>query len=299
MTKYLFFTWLLFIVAFPSAVACDVCGCGAGNYYLGMMPQFHKNFVGVRYRQLSYRSHLGQHATQVTQETFHVSELWMRYYPHRKIQLLAFLPWAYHQQQTSRDVKTLQGVSDALFMVNYQVMRLEKTTQRHSLWIGTGLKMPTGKAHYDVNDVTQVANPNFQLGTGSWDVLFNAFYQFRYQNIGISSDVAYKFNTKNRQDYQFGNRISSNVAFFYIQKIKNIGLMPNVGLYAERSSMDVQKSILLENTGGSLLAQTIGIEFFYKKLNIGTAMQLPLAQNLANGRTRAKSRGMLHVTWVF
>lgn len=298
MSRYLLSLMLLLVVV-SASIACDVCGCGAGNYYFGMMPQFHKNFVGIRYRQFSYRSHLGQHAIHATQETFHVSELWGRYYPHSRVQLLGFLPWAYHEQHTYQGTKTLQGIADAMILANYQLIQIEKENHKHSLWAGMGVKMPTGKSHYDTNDATHVANPNFQLGTGSWDLLFNTFYQFRRQKWGINADAAFKMNTANSQEYRFGNRVSGNLAFFHVQKVKNVGLMPHLGIYAEHSFMDTQKGILLENTGGNLLAQTLGVEFFYKNINIGANAHVPLAQDLASGSVKANNRGLLHITWVF
>lgn len=45
------------LLAFGSvASACDVCGCSIGGNYFGILPQFHRHFVGIRYSEQSFRS---------------------------------------------------------------------------------------------------------------------------------------------------------------------------------------------------------------------------------------------------
>jgi hypothetical protein len=83
MKKY--FILFVFIFIETNLIACDICGCGSGSYYIGLMPQFHKNFVGIRYRYSIFDSHLGHshHGIFATQETFRTTEIWGRFYPHQ------------------------------------------------------------------------------------------------------------------------------------------------------------------------------------------------------------------------
>jgi len=302
MKKY--FLFFLIIFAQMDAFACDVCGCGAGSYYIGLMPQFHKNFVGMRYRYSVFDSHLGRSSQSnvfATQEIFRTTEIWSRFYPHQKVQILAFLPYHSNTQIESRVAKNLQGIGDVMTIANYNVFNTlyDTTVFKHSLWLGGGVKLATGKYKYNQADNRQVANPSFQLGTGSNDFLLTANYLIRYRKFGVNADISYKINTQNSQNYRFGNRLSSNLQAFYIRQIGSFGIMPSGGFYFEKSATDVKNNYLVENTGGSLLAASLGIDLFFKKLSCGFNFQSPISQNLADGQINASNRFLANFTFSF
>ncbi|UII25703.1 hypothetical protein LVD15_20705 [Fulvivirga maritima] len=55
---FLFIAWLL-----PKETkACDVCGCSLGSNYMGILPQFNKNFVGLRWSQAKFYAHMDHHS---------------------------------------------------------------------------------------------------------------------------------------------------------------------------------------------------------------------------------------------
>lgn len=300
--------FLLLLVIFASAndsQSCDICGCGAGNYYFGMMPQFNKNFVGIRYRFSSFQSHIGLSASGLfeTKERFQSTEIWARYYPHPKIQLLAFIPYSFNSQTDNTTTRYLDGLNDIVIMGNYNIFRTPQDTIvrvfKHNLLIGGGVKLPTGKHTYTETDLSQVANPNFQLGTGSVDFLLNLAYTIRHKRFGLNADLTCKINTKNNQDYKFGNRVTSNVSLFYIQKIKKFGVMPHVGIYMENSMEDIRQKDTVIDTGGYFVSNTSGLELYYNRFSIGVNYQIPLKQVLANGHIKGEQRGGAHISYVF
>lgn len=289
-------------------IACDACGSGVGNYYFGIMPQFHKNFVGLRYRHNSFSSHFSNISQSfANQEIFQTAEIWARYHITPKIQLLAFVPYSYNQQTENIQNRYLNGLNDIALLANYNLINtnvnaITDTSVRllnHSLLVGGGIKLPSGKWDYPTDDPNQVANANFQLGSGSVDFMLNAAYTLRYQKWGINTDVSYKINTANANVYRFGNRISGNASLFYVQRLSKIALMPNAGVYVEQSMQSYEKHNIVSETGGYLLANTLGIETYFKRLSVGGNYQIPLAQKLNNGQTVGHNRVSVHFSVLF
>lgn len=293
------------ITTFTISEACDICGCGVGNYYLGLMPQFHKNFIGLRYRNIRFESHLNSRILR-TNEYFHTIEFWGRFYPVPKLQVLAFVPYSFnYQTDINNNRKSLQGFNDIMLLANYNVLNkkmknddTERRNWKHSLWLGTGLKLPTGKYDYNDQDNSQVANANFQLGSGSWDFVFTAFYNVRYRKFGFNQDVSYKLNTANAKNYRFGNRFSANSNLFFVHQFsKKIALMPHAGVYYELSAKDTRNQSVILETGGTLVASNIGIDVYaFKNFNVGINVQIPLYQYLGNGELQTQTRWNVH--WV-
>ncbi|MFY7786593.1 MAG: hypothetical protein ACOVQA_01850 [Thermoflexibacteraceae bacterium] len=301
---YLFF--LLNLITISYSTACDICGCGVGGYYLGLLPQFNRNFVGLRYRYMSFDSHLGVGTDDRfrTTETFRTAELWGRFYPHKKVQVLAFVPYSFNEQNESGTTRHLNGLGDMSVLVNYNLLNTTTDTVprlwNHVIWLGGGVKLPTGRFAYNENDAQQVANPNFQLGTGSTDFVLNAIYTVRYKNIGINTDISAKLNTANSENYLFGHRVSGNILGFYAKSFPNYWtVMPHAGLYAEYSNKNTQHGQVIPETGGTLCAGVLGVEVQHRWLSVGANFQEPFAQNLSDGHVKAKSRFMVQCSILF
>ncbi|WP_338760453.1 hypothetical protein WAF17_13640 [Bernardetia sp. ABR2-2B] len=303
--------FLLFAISFlfisaPSK-ACDLCGCGAGSYYLGVMPQFQKNFVGLRYRSASFDSHLGGTGNYSslfeTQERFYTAEVWARFYPTPKLQLLAFLPYQWNFQDENNKTKSLSGMADASVIAQYEILNTTNDTIsqtfEHNFFVGGGVKLPTGKSNFDEEDVLQVANPNFQLGTGSTDFLLTSQYTIRYKKLGLTADFSYKINTENSTDYRFGNRVSSNATLFYVKQIGRFGFMPTVGTYYENSQKDKRKEKTVFDTGGNLFNAVLGTQIYTGRFMFGVSYHTPLSQNLANQKIKANDRLMIQTAFLF
>lgn len=76
--------------------------------------------------------------------------------------------------------------------------------------------------------------------------------------------------------------------------------MPNAGIYAEYSNFDNNKGYTVANTGGGLLATSLGLEtYFFSKIALGCNYQLPITQNLGEGMLKTNDRFMLNVSVLF
>ncbi len=295
--KRLFF-FLLFSISLPT-LACDICGCGVGNAYYGIMPQSYRNFIGVRYRYRTYDSHLNSQLLR-TKETFQTTELWGRFYPTQRIQMLAFVPYNFNFQQDAATSARLNGLGDMTILANYNVLNTNMDTLdrafNHTLLLGGGIKLATGRSNFR-DDGSLGANANFQLGTGSTDFLVNALYTLRYKSWGWNSDVSYRISTTNPDHYRFGNRLSGSTSAFYVTSAgKNLTLMPNVGVTAEYSAEDRKNGVRNSQTGGYATLATAGVETYFGKFVAGVNFQQPLAQNLAKGDSKAQQRLQVHFT---
>lgn len=291
---------ILMLTALPG-MACDICGCGNGSSFFGILPQSHRSFVGLRYGYKSYSSHLTS-VNLRSEETFQKAELWGRFYPVRKLQVLAFVPYFVNRQTLVKtgEQLTLQGLGDASVLANYNVLNtlMDSTTHKidHSLLLGGGIKLPTGHYRYDPLSDAEVANANFQLGTGSVDVMLNAVYTVRYRQWSINADATYKLNGTNSNNYKFGNRTMVNTSVLYFGQIGGVTLVPNAGMAYESARRDRDQGVTSSRTGGYATFATAGIEGYTKGVSMGVNYQKPVMQNLSNGELRANNRLNVHLT---
>lgn len=307
MKKALLALCLLWEVGSSSVYACDACGCGVGNSYFGILPQFHRNFVGLRYRYRSFNSRspiLGSPIENPTYSTsneqYQTVETWGRFYPARRVQVFAFLPYSFSHRVEDGVVADQQGLGDVTVLANYNVFNTSDSIYQpvmHSLLVGGGLKLPTGSFRETENG--QKVNPNFQLGTGSLDFMVNAIYTVRYGRLGLNTDFTYKRNTTNRNDYRFGNRYNTAAYLFYVQKIKKLTLMPSAGIYYEHADRDVRRHIYQNGTGGYAAFRTVGLDAYFKSVAIGANYQHPFAQSVADTQAHNRERWIVNFTFMF
>ena len=294
---------------FTLASACDICGCGVGGSYIGILPEFTKRIVGIRYRYNSLYSHIGAGGatTYLTaHEHYSTAELWGGFMIRKKFMVMATLPYAFNDRNNQGVTQTKNGIGDISINGYYQLLNKRNTVFSgkkllvQSFWIGGGIKLPTGE--YNPKDKSVLANNTnlFQLGTASVDYTVNAMYDIRLQDAGINIAASYKMNGTNKYHYSYGNKLNTTAQFYYKWRIKNkITIAPNAGLMYETSGRDRDNGFSVDLSGGHLLAGTAGLEAVYKRVVAGINFQTPLAQNLAGGFVKANNRAMVHVGFVF
>lgn len=300
--------FLLITITFISiaSFACPICGCGVGNFYLGLLPNFKNHFIGVRYQYMSYNTQLKDDPSQFGNDYYKTAEIWSGWSVGKKWQILTFIPYHFNTQNSDDGVKSENGLGDITLLGNYKLFHKTKmnTAKRSStaqeLWVGGGIKLPTGKYHLDPNNPDEnLGDVNSQMGTGSVDFLLNSTYNLHLNKFGINATVNYKISTSNNDHYEFGNKFTSYGFGYYMFNTHGFSILPNVGAMYEHADPNHSDNVKVDLTGGYVALAVTGLEVGYKMINVGTNVQLPFAQNFAEGQTVAKTRGMVHVTFSF
>ncbi|UII25704.1 transporter [Fulvivirga maritima] len=240
---------------------------------------------------------------EYSHDTYSQVELWGRFYLTERLQVFAFVPYGYNDMDGTEQVVSNSGLGDISVMANYMLVNTgddDGKTFKHTLMVGGGVKLPTGDS--DMKDRGELVNPNFQLGTGSTDFMVNSIYTIRYQKIGLNAETGYKINTRNSDDYLFGNQFHASAQFFYWQNIGDFSFLPNVGTYFESAESHEEGKIKNENTGGNALLLSTGLETYYKKFTVGFNYKHPLSQDFNSddiASIESKSRMMVSLTYNF
>jgi hypothetical protein len=297
--RKLFLTATL-ILLLQNLFACDICGCSSGNYFIGPFPMFHKHFIGTRYTFRNFKSAVADDPTQFSKDFYQTIELWAGWNFAKKWQVLAFVPYNINRQNSDDGITKTNGLGDITLIVNYNLLNKQSAGNKGSnisqqLWIGAGLKIPTGKFSPDPNDIIPTASS--QAGTGSVDYLFNALYAININKWGVNSSVNYKINRKS-DGYRFGDRFSSSAFVFRSLTSGTTVFNPNAGMLYENLQCNKLNGEKVPDSGGNALFASAGLEIGFNKMTVGFNAQLPVTQNFSNGQTTAKIRGMVHVTFA-
>lgn len=290
-----------FIFLESTSRACDICGCSSGNYFIGPTPQFSRLFVGQRYSFRTFNTVLKENKDQFSKDFYQTFDLWLGYTINKKLQLLAFIPYNLNFSLTDDGDRRNYGLGDATFIGNYNIFESKYATKKyksvsHLLWIGCGIKLPTGR--YQLDTTEMVSSANIQSGTGSLDFLFNTNYSFVYEILGISANANYKIN-QSSEGFRYGNRFTSSTFLFYSFDLSSVKVRPNLGILYENFGSNFINNERILQTGGESLLTSGGLEIQKNKISTGFNFQLPTYQNISSGQTKIVLRGMFHLTYVF
>jgi hypothetical protein len=308
MKKKIMMALVLVMMSITATRACDICGCGVGSYYLGILPEYNKRFIGLRYQHKTLRTHLGpfgERTPLTSDETYQSVELWGGWNIGSRFRILAFVPYNFNERKSQTGNGTKNGLGDIALMGYFKLFDSKGTLGDRllvqSLWVGGGIKVPTGKYEPSERLAVSESPNNFQLGTASTDFTFNAAYDIRYNDLGLNANVNYKINTENKYEYRYGNKFTGNILMYYKIRVANsVTLAPNAGVLYETAQKDVEnKKYDVAVSGGYSLSAVGGVEVSLKRLSLGANYQNVRSQNLAGGRVHAGNRLMVHMSVAF
>ena len=299
--KRILYIFLLIIITTNSVKACDICGCGGGNTYLGLLPDFKTKFIGIRYSHMYYKTVMAGMPDQFSNNYYNTTEIWGGVNLGKRWKLLAFVPYKFNKQVGDDDTTYQSGIGDITILANYKLWN--KLTIKgnkgisQQLWIGGGIKIPAGKFNANVKDpATTVADINSQLGTGTVDFLLNLMYNLKMDSWGINTTLNYKANT-DKEGYKYGNKFTANsIGYYRIACNNGIYVSPNIGLMYENTAANTLSGTTIASTGGYLTTGSVGVELTIRKIAFGINGGFPISQNYADGQTNLKWKGNTHLT---
>jgi len=241
--------------------------------------------------------------TQFSKDFYQTAELWGGWNIGKKFQLLTFVPVNFNRQNSDEGTSELKGLGDVAILANYKLFEEASVNSNHKafshqLWIGGGIKLPTGKFDIEKNDPDVASMANMQLGSGSVDVLLNAAYNVQISKFGMNTTATYKLNSANKDEYKFGDKLLATSFIYYPIRVSKSTISPNLGLLFEHTKSSELDGSKVDLTGGSILKIAAGAEISLNKLAFGFSAQLPLDQNFADGQTQEKIKGMVHLTFA-
>ena len=290
-----------------SAQSCDLCGCSASNQYLGILPQFYRQFVGIQYQYTGFTAKQPSLLDPADKETAYeynnTLQLWGRYHVSNRVQLFAFVPYHINNGSDAGPRINTNGIGDISVLGNVAIIQDDSTlkTWHHTLLAGGGVKAPTGQ-YTGITTLDEQGLPNVQAGTGSWDFIVNANYTVRRRQVGINADASYTMTTANTAGYKYGNRLNASVLGFYWWQKNSLSLLPQAGVRYEYSLHDYdnfEKKWLNENSGGNIIFATAGVQAYFKRIGGKVMYNVPVSQHYASNNVTVQPRLETSLLFLF
>lgn len=289
------------ILIYFQASACDICGCSSGNYFMGPYPQFDRQFIGLQYSFRTFHTILESDRSEYSNDFYQTAELFGGTNIGNRWRILLFAPYNINHSNTDDGEKYNNGLGDITIMGNYDLfsnknLNSQMKTIAQQLWIGGGIKFPTGK--FSVDSAAIVSSANSQPGSGSFDFVLNVNYILQIQNWGINSNISYRLNQL-AESFKFGNRLSTSLFIFHTFEFNKFKIRPDAGFLYENLKPNSHNYEFVDDTGGQALIASLGFETTISRLLIGLNFQPPIESNFSNGQTTANLRGMFQITYTF
>jgi hypothetical protein len=300
--RLIFFSLVFSIGIVSGGSACDVCGCTASFGGNGILPQFNRNFIGLRYWTTRFQHPNLPSSTlngeQVRYDRMQTASLWARAHLHSRVQAFVEVPFSRNERVYETWQEGISGMGDLKVSAFYQIWRTADSSAkplRQMLMAGTGITLPTGK--YQNRSEKGLLLPHaFQLGSGSTAYDLRVIYTLRYRSIGLNTELYRQWFEPNELSYHPGMRQGISQQLFYWHKSRAKALMPFVGYQLDRASRDKDYGTPLTGTGGQLLRFQAGIDLYIGSWVFGPRADLTLLEEV--DQSVPGSRGSFQVQLI-
>lgn len=317
---YLILFSLIFI--HHTIYACDICGCGTGGSFMGIIPNFGSNQIALR---STFRSFDHPNTTlnyngrsRVLRDDMYQSEFSYRHFSKNKWSVFVNIPYRINTRFESERTTTIRGLGDINASFNYTFVNTSDSmshTIKHVLMAGMGIKLANGK--FMQRDETKLMLPTlFQIGTGATNATGHLYYTLRYQRWGLNVNGLYVYSGKNELEYQIGNQIQTTTSIFWKKDFtykkrriaegtqvfdpknsKSLSILPSLGFNYENSESDREFGREKEFTGGTHYFGHLALDVMFERLAISTFYQYALASKVGIAQPDNRSRLGFALTW--
>ena len=282
---------------------CDLCGC-----YMGLDLES-RSQAGIRYRLRTFRNEAHSNHTENSTtdhsghtesssnsiETYNTFELYAKYYVTKALQVSLTLPYS----NNNIDGGNYKGAGDMTAIVKYNLLKNNDSRNSISkLYIGAGVKLPTGRFRLPSSDGT--VEPHFQSGTGSTDFIFSGSFYASNGKLGIDLDNVLRLNTANRDKYHFANRLNTAMSVFYnITPSALVNLIPIFGFYLETAGNDTSKDETVTDSGGTVMFLSAGGNIKLNRVTLAIDIQKPVFEDLNGNQISNDIRLSVSTGYIF
>lgn len=305
-------TFLMLLLFSQIGHSCDNC-----NVYLNVTPNDDKHSFGIYYRyrlMMGLYDNIGQqimtrHANHgndpafwgnTVSEHFRTYELRGTYRIGQRFRTYTILPFVQNSQFIDENKRyELFGFGDPILIETVEItdpVKIYKNENfRQRLEMGFGIKAPLGRIDKTYHE--KIPNLDLQPGTGSWDMIAMAKYVMKIKFFGIMSNITYKINTRNRDNYRYGNILNGTLKFFFQTEFKNFAFMPMIGCNIEHASYDFSTVTHLD-TGGEAWFADLGAQVFWKKYQLFGEFQRAVS-NKMNGHSQLINKFKANIGLIY
>ncbi len=297
--KRILMCMLFSVIAYaPNTYGCDFCG--SSNSASGSFDQFgqnNENAIGIAWavNSLSNRNDEASDFAYVL-NTWSISGT---YAIKEVIVLNTVLPFQLLNSELNGLKRNDFGLGDLSFSASY--LALDKAKEKegkirnHKLSITLGLEFPTGRYQEDIDE----SQLGYQLGSQSWDGIFNVGYSFILNQWGVHIHQFAKINGQNKFNYRFGHQYLSGLGLSYKIKLKDAFLTPRTGLKWLYQRRDAVNGLFENLTGGKFLHYNIGANFNFYNYTLSASSSIPILSKTNYGTRSIGSEFKIQFLYTF
>jgi hypothetical protein len=178
-----------------------------------------------------------------------------------------------------REFLRTRGLGDSYLLTEYTFIPWDLASGR-KLSAGAGFKLPTGVIDYESEEI--IIHEDMQPGTGSFGMLIfgNAIYRLHPLSPAyLYLDSYFLFNTKNKNDYKYGNEFSGSAGFLFLPEYP--GKLTTYVKYKSGGKHKDNAGAVVSNTGGRWLSLVWDVKADLKKNMFGRfSIEFPLKSDL-------------------